>query len=121
MSSVPFPFDVYSCIPTRMSVYDGPCPCWWIWLVCAVDGGHFTGHFRLDLCAEIGGEDCAPRLIIDVDGPYLVLSMATYEWPPSPCSLQEGSTVLAVREIKPSIYYYKYTNPIHYPSLDHGF
>jgi hypothetical protein len=51
--------------------------------VCAVDGGHFTGHFRLDLCAEIGGEDCAPRLIIDVDGPYLVLSMATYEIKPS--------------------------------------
>lgn len=52
--------------------------------MCAVDGGHFTGHFRLDLCAEIGGEDCAPRLIIDVDGPYLVLSMATYECPPVP-------------------------------------
>jgi len=48
--------------PVRLYAHTYEClwwsyTCWWIWLECCWSG-HFTGHLRLDLCAEMGG-DCA--------------------------------------------------------------
>jgi len=63
-------------MPTRMSVYDGPTLVWWIGLErCFFLSGHFTGHFRLDLCPEIGG-DCT-KTNHRRRWAFLVLSMAT--------------------------------------------